>query len=99
MKFFCVASSINFQNSYCTFTGGVAFTKGLYDDAIRHLLFLKSRNHFVTNKIYKNRLHSMGEDPKKSNYRCTRLDNIKKKKILVNYLSKEITFDLKHPIF
>jgi len=100
-EIFCVAqAALIFKIPVAHLHGG-ELTKGLYDDAIRHSISKISQIHFVTNKIYKNRLHSMGEDPKKVYITgAPGLDNIKKiKSFSVNYLSKEINFDLKHPYF
>ena len=47
----------------CHLHGG-EITNGSFDDTIRHMISKMADYHFVTNIIYKNRLISMGENPK-----------------------------------
>tara|TARA_B100001057_G_scaffold149828_1_gene149719 strand:+ start:2342 stop:3502 length:1161 start_codon:yes stop_codon:yes gene_type:complete len=62
--------------------GGEA-TEGLIDEAIRHSVTKMSHLHFVSTKIYKNRVKQMGENPKSIfNVGAPGLENIKKVKLL-----------------
>ena len=62
--------------------GGEA-TEGLIDEAIRHSITKMSHLHFVSTKIYKNRIKQMGENPKNIfNVGAPGLENLKKARLL-----------------
>ena len=62
--------------------GGEA-TEGLIDEAIRHSITKMSHLHFVSTKIYKNRIEQMGENPKNIfHVGAPGLENLKKVKLL-----------------
>ena len=57
---------------------GGELTEGSYDNQFRHSVSKMSTLHFVSNKIYKNRLVQMGEYPNKVfNFGSLSLDNLK----------------------
>jgi UDP-hydrolysing UDP-N-acetyl-D-glucosamine 2-epimerase len=72
---------------------GGEITSGITDDAFRHCITKLSHIHFAANKIYKERLIQLGEDPKNIfSVGGLGIDSIKKTKLL---LKKEIEKKLK----
>ena len=100
-KNICIAQAALIFNIPLVHLHGGELTKGLYDDAIRHSVSKMSQIHFVSNKIYKDRLQAMGENP--SSIYVTGapgLDNIKNLKYISKKdLSKKLNFDIDKPYF
>ena len=100
-EIFCVAQAALIFKIPLVHLHGGELTKGLYDDAIRHSVSKMSQIHFVSNKIYKDRLQAMGENP--SSIYVTGapgLDNIKNLKYISKKdLSKKLNFDIDKPYF
>tara|TARA_B100001758_G_C18390340_1_gene602520 strand:+ start:198 stop:1355 length:1158 start_codon:yes stop_codon:yes gene_type:complete len=59
-----VAVAAYFSNTKIAHIHGGEKTIGSMDDTIRHVITKFSNLHFVSNKIYKNRVIQLGEDPK-----------------------------------
>ena len=100
-EIFCVAQAALIFKIPLVHLHGGELTKGLYDDAIRHSVSKISQIHFVSNKIYKNRLQAMGENPRRIYVTgAPGLDNIKNLKYISKKdLSKKLNFDLNKPFF
>ena len=100
-EIFCVAQAAMIFKVPLVHLHGGELTKGVYDDAIRHSISKMSHIHFVSNKIYKNRLHAMGETPNKVYVTgAPGLDNIKNLKYISKKdLSKKLNFDVNKPYF
>lgn len=77
-----VLASFFLKLKICHLHGG-EITNGSFDDTIRHMISKMSDYHFVTNNIYKQRLISLGEDPKNIfNFGSIGALNVKKTKLL-----------------
>tara|TARA_Y100000816_G_C26104930_1_gene586777 strand:+ start:742 stop:1905 length:1164 start_codon:yes stop_codon:yes gene_type:complete len=84
----------------CHLHGG-ELTKYLIDDHIRHSITKISNYHFVSNKIYKQRVIQMGEKPSNVfNVGSLSVDGISKMKILKKkQLEKNLKLNLSKPFF
>jgi len=77
-----VMASFFLKLQICHLHGG-EITNGSFDDTIRHMISKMSDYHFVTNNIYKQRLISLGEEPKNIfNFGSIGALNVKKTKLL-----------------
>lgn len=91
-----VIASFFLKLKICHLHGG-EITNGSFDDTIRHMISKMADYHFVTNTIYKNRLISMGETPKRIyNFGSIGSLNVKNTKLISkNTLYKKFKIPIK----